>query len=70
MTIITTANSIFVQTISNIISNLPWFILFIWGFKIVAKEIEKAVKQIPNWLEQYEQIIKQKRAIDNALSRR
>ena len=44
MTIITTANSIFVQTISNVISNLPWFILFIWGFKIVAKEIEKAVK--------------------------
>ncbi len=37
------------QTTSNIISNLAWFILFIWGVKTIAKEM-------PKWIAQYSKI--------------
>ena len=34
------------QTMSNVISNLAWFILFVWGVKTIAREM-------PKWLAQY-----------------
>lgn len=48
-----TLTDIAVQTVSNVISNLPWFILIIWGVRVISKEIGKGVKQIPEWIETY-----------------
>lgn len=49
-------NLIFWDTIGGIIKNLPIFILVIWGFRLIAKEIKQGVKNIPLWLEQWDAI--------------
>lgn len=70
MTIQETIVQIIIETIGNLISNLAYILIFIWGVKFLSKEMGKGIQKIPHWLEQYEQITKQKRAIDNALSKR
>jgi len=69
MTLTSTISDIAILTIANIVSNLAWFVLIIWGVKIISREIGKGIKQIPVWLQQYEETIMKKRAIDNALGR-
>lgn len=46
---------IITQTISGLIINLPWFILFFAGFKIIAKEIKESSKNIPHWITEYKE---------------
>ena len=36
---------LFTDTLSGILINLPWFILIIWGVKVIAKKM-------PEWLRQ------------------
>lgn len=59
------------QTTANIVSNLAWFILLIWGFRTIGKGISSGVdrlgEKVPLWLEKYESIIMKKRAVDRAL---
>ena len=63
-----------VQTTANIISNLGWFFLIIWGVKTLSRQIyvgfEKLGSKVPGWLKEYENIMIKKRAIDGALSPR
>lgn len=40
------------DTISGIIKNSPWFVLFYIGFKAIAKEVRVGIKQIPHWIKQ------------------
>lgn len=72
---------IFWNTLSNLISNLSWFILFgIIGYLII-KEIRKStkrindglnnlIKNIPIWVSDYEKSQLKLRGIDRALERR
>jgi len=46
-------SQIFNDTISGIIINLPWFVLFYIGFRMISKEIKESSKNIPKWLESY-----------------
>lgn len=62
MTLTTIINDIAIQTISKIISNLAWFILIYWGIKTI-------VKQMPNWIEQYDKIKMKHYSIGKALSK-
>ncbi|MEX0597872.1 MAG: hypothetical protein WD512_15380 [Candidatus Paceibacterota bacterium] len=63
MTFTTVIRDIGVQTLANVISNLAWFILIYWGVKTL-------VKNVPSWIDKYERIRKEQRAIDIALSKR
>ena len=45
-----------INAISQLIGNVGWIILFVWGFKTIAKEIREGVKQIPHWISQYSEI--------------
>jgi len=60
MTLTSSILDIAVQTSANIISNLAWFVLIYWGVKTIVKEM-------PKWLEQYEKMKLERRAIENAL---
>lgn len=62
MILTTTLYDIGVQTLSNIISNLAWFILIIWS-------VNKIGKNVPDWINQYEKVRNQQRAIDMATRR-
>ena len=46
----------FANLISGLITNIVWIVLFIWGFKMLVREIKEGVKKIPLWLEQYDNI--------------
>lgn len=70
MTFTSTLSDIAIQTIANLISNLAWFILLIWSVKSIGREINKGIKQIPTWLDQYEQGKLKRFAIERAMGRR
>ena len=59
------------ETISGTIKNLPFFILIIWGVKIVSKTInssgEKVMKNIPQWLENYDKMKREHYMIERAM---
>lgn len=59
--LIITAENILVTTLSNIISNLAWFILIYWSVKTIAKKM-------PSWIEQYFKLKRDQDAIDRARS--
>ncbi|GIW67799.1 MAG: hypothetical protein KatS3mg096_694 [Candidatus Parcubacteria bacterium] len=59
-----------VQTISNLISNSAWFILFYLGFKMITKEIKKFSKEIPLWIENYHKKQLERIRIQEALNMR
>lgn len=65
---------IFWNTISNVISNLPLFILVIWGVKILAKKIDNGfsnlIKNIPIWISDYDKLKIKHYQIERALERR
>ena len=67
MTLTSTIQEIGITTLAELIKNLAWFILIIWGVKVLSKEIGKGVKQVPVWLEQYDKTIMKRRTIDRAL---
>lgn len=56
MAIQSTISLIVADTISGVIKNLPFFILAVWGFKLIAREIKEGVKNIPDWINQYDAI--------------
>lgn len=56
MNIIGILEQILSTTVSGIIINLPWFVLIYLGFKMISREIKAGVKEIPNWITQYEKI--------------
>lgn len=55
------------NTISGILVNLPWFLLFFIGFKLIAKEISIGIKNIPSWINQYFKLQREQLAIERAL---
>ena len=61
-----TLYDVLVQTLSNMISNLGYIILFIWAIRFLGKEIGKLGEKVPDWLSQYEQIKMRQRAIERA----
>jgi len=66
----TNISLIFWDTIGGIIKNLPWFVLFIYGFKIIAREIKEATKQMPKWINQAFLEMRDFRALDKAIAGR
>jgi len=58
------------DTLGGIIKNLPIFILIIWGVRVLAKEIKGGIKEIPNWLNQYDDIRTKHYHIQKALENR
>ena len=63
MTFTEVVSEIFVQTIANIVSNLAWFILIYWGVKTIVKEV-------PGWINQYEQSKLKIYSIERAMGKR
>ena len=51
------------QTLGNVISNLAFFILFIWGVKVIAREM-------PKWIAQYSKIKAEENKIAWAMGKR
>lgn len=37
---------VFSDTVSGILINLPWFILIIWGIKVISKQMPKWLRQL------------------------
>jgi hypothetical protein len=70
MVIQTNISLIIADTISGIIKNLPYFILIIWGIRIIAREIKIGIKNIPIWINQYDSIRMKHYQIEKALERR
>jgi len=74
MTEINPLKQILVNTISGLINQLPWFILIFVGFKMISTSIKtssnKIVKNIPNWLTEYEKIKRRDRIVNKALGER
>jgi hypothetical protein len=46
----------FANLISGLIANIVWIVLFIWGLKLIGKELQTGIKNIPNWITQYDEI--------------
>jgi hypothetical protein len=46
MSISSTATLILVDTIGGIIKNLPYFILIVWGIRVIAREMPKWISQM------------------------
>jgi hypothetical protein len=63
MTISTTINLIIVETISGVIKNLPYFILFIWGVKTISR-------QMPTWIHSMFSEMQKAKILEKALERR
>jgi len=42
------------NTISGLVINAPWLIMLWLGFKMISKEIAKGVKEMPKWINQYQ----------------
>lgn len=63
---------ILINTISGIITNLPWFILIYIGIVVIGNSItnagNKIVENVPIWLTKYEQIKRHHRQIERALT--
>jgi len=57
------------DTISGIIINLPWFILFYLGFRMIAKEIRAGVKAMPSWINQFFKLQHEQSMKDFAMQR-
>ena len=53
MTLSETLVTIGVTTFAELIKNLAWFILILWGVRVLSKEIGKGVQKIPEWIDQY-----------------
>lgn len=70
MTFTSTITDIGVTTLAELIKNLAWFILIIWGVRILSREIGKGIKQIPEWIETYHKKQMERMRIQGALDRR
>jgi predicted PurR-regulated permease PerM len=70
MSIETSISLIILNTISGIITNLPYLILFVWGINVIAKELREGIKNIPNWINQYDDIRTKHYHIQKALENR
>lgn len=70
MTLTTTITDIIIQTLANIISNLAWIILFIWGIRFIGKNIGEGIKKVPEWIESYHKRQLERIRIESAISRR
>lgn len=73
ITNLTNLNLIFWDAVAGLIKNIPFFILTIWGVRILARKIDTGfsnlIKNIPNYLEQYDKIKLKHYAIDRAKPR-
>jgi predicted PurR-regulated permease PerM len=59
--------------ISGLITNLVWIILIYWGIKLLAKKIgdgfSNLIKNIPQWIHDYDNVRMKHHGIDKALTR-
>jgi len=70
MAIETNLSLIFWDTIAGILKNLPMFILIVWGVKVISREIKIGIKNVPNWLEQYDKMKLKHYAVEGAIGKR
>lgn len=70
MTFTETLLQIGVTTIGNLISNLAYIILFIWGIRFLGREISKGIQKVPEWIENYHKRQIERIRINEALDRR
>ena len=68
--ITTTFQTAIINALSQIISNAGYIALAIWGFNKITREIKNGIKQVPNWLEQYDKIKQKHYQIDKAVKLR
>lgn len=59
-----TLRQILINTLSNIISFAPWWIILYIGFSLIAKSIKNLTKNIPNYIEQFYRLREHQRKID------
>ena len=70
MIIETNLQLILADTIGGVVKNLPYFLLIIWGFKIMSREISKGVKQMPIWINQFFIEMRKAQTLERALDRK
>ena len=70
MTITETLATIGVTTLAELIKNLAWFILIIWGIRVLSREIGKGAQKIPEWIEIYHKKQMERIRVQEALDRR
>jgi hypothetical protein len=68
---LTNLTLIFWDTVGGIVQNLPFFILIIWGVRILARKIDNGfknlIKDIPSYIEQYDKVKMKHYQINKAL---
>jgi len=71
---ITSLTLIFWDTLGGIIKNMPFFVLAIWGVKLLAKKIDTGfsnlIKNIPQWISDYDKLKLKHYQIERAIERR
>ena len=70
MTLSETIAQIGITTFAELIKNLAWFILILWGVRVLSKEIGKGVQKIPEWIETYHKKQMERIRVQEALDRR
>jgi hypothetical protein len=60
----------FANLISGLVANIVYILIAVWGFRLLGREIREGIKQIPNWLEQFEKTQLKIRTLDKTLERR
>lgn len=59
-----------VTTFGNLLSNLAYIILFIWGVRFLGRVIGKGIEKVPEWIDQYSKNQMKKLRVQEALDRR
>jgi len=74
MVIETNLSLIFWDTLGGVIKNLPFFILIIWGVKVLSKSISNGmktiIKQMPDWISEYDNMKMKHYKIEQAIAGR
>lgn len=58
------------STISGLIVNSPWFILFYICAKMITRELRNLGKEVPEWIDRWEKAKMRALTVQNALSKR
>jgi len=56
----------FANLISGLVANIVYIVIAIWGFRLIAKEIKEGVKNIPSWINRWDEIKTKHYAIERA----
>lgn len=74
MTLLTPLYDLAIQTIASFFQQLALIIILILGFRLIIREIKKIgseiIKNLPTWIDKWDEVKKKNRRIDNALSMR